>query len=296
MWALALLVSPMILGLRPLPPRSLWGSVAIVCAVASCAASQDGSYPWLVSHDAADGLAQRVPVPDGYVRTEVAPTSFGAWLRALPLKKGRPPVHLYDGRLKGNQEAHWAVVDIDTGDTDLQQCADAVIRLRAEYLFTQASPGTITFDFTSGDHAAFARWADGYRPHVRGNRVAWARDAKPTSGYAAFRDYLTTVFTYAGTASLAKELTAVADTNDVRIGDVFIHGGFPGHAVLVVDVAEQASTGKKVFLLAQGYMPAQEIHLLRNPAREDQPWYDAAIGPTLVTPEWTFTRHELRRF
>jgi hypothetical protein len=274
----------------------VWGSVAIVFGLATCAVSQDRRYPWLVSPDAANGLAQRIPVPDGFVRTETVPASFGAWLRSLPLKQGRPPVHLYDGRLKGNQEAHWAVVDIDTGDTDLQQCADAVIRLRAEYLFAQGSREAIAFDFTSGDHAAFARWADGDRPHVRGNRVSWSRDAKPASGYASFREYLNTVFNYAGTASLAKELSPVAEPRDLQVGDVFIHGGFPGHAVLVVDVAEQPRTGKKVFLLAQGYMPAQEIHVLRNPAREDQPWYDAALGATLETPEWTFRRHDLRRF
>ena len=52
-------------------------------------------------------------------------------------------------------------------------------------------------------------------------------------------------------------------------GDVFIKGGSPGHAVIVVDVAIYTQTGKKVFLLAQSYMPAQQIHILVNPATVD---------------------------
>ena len=50
----------------------------------------------------------------------------------------------------------------------------------------------------------------------------------------------------------------------VQPGDLLIHGGQPGHAVLVVDVAENSVTHQKFMLLAQSYMPAQSIHLLRN--------------------------------
>ena len=42
-------------------------------------------------------------------------------------------------------------------------------------------------------------------------------------------------------------------------------------------------------------MPAQQVHLLRNPAEGD-PWYPTAFGEALVTPEWTFRRDQLRRF
>ena len=44
-------------------------------------------------------------------------------------------------------------------------------------------------------------------------------------------------------------------------------------------------------------MPAQEIHILKNPNdRNMSPWYSATYGEHLVTPEWTFARGELRRF
>ncbi len=255
------------------------------------------AYPWLEAADPAQSLALRVAAPDGFERVPVDAGSFAAWLRHLPLKPGNPPVLLHDGRRKTNQEAHAAVVDIDVGSRDLQQCADAVMRLRAEYLFSRGAHAAIHFDFTSGDRADWTRWRDGWRPTVAGNRVAWARSAPLDASRHAFRGYLDTVFTYAGTRSLARELTPVPDPAAMRIGDVFIQGGSPGHVVLVADLAAPRGDGRRLFLLLQGYMPAQDIHLLRNPAEAAQsPWYAAGFGETLRTPEWTFRRSDLRRF
>jgi hypothetical protein len=237
----------------------------------------------------------RIAPPAGFTRTAQPAGSFGEWLRGLPLKAGRPPVHLHDGRLKGNQEAHWAVVDVDTGRKNLQQCADAVMRLRAEYLFAGGRADAVAFDFTSGDRAAFARWAQGERPVVSGDRVSWRRSAAKDGSYESFRRYLDVVFTYAGSASLARELVPVPQVQGVEPGDVFIQGGSPGHAVLVVDVAERAGSRERAFLLAQSYMPAQDVHILRSPGRPD-PWYVTDFGDELVTPEWTFRCTDLKRF
>ncbi len=253
-------------------------------------------YAWLSSYDPSNAIEVRIAPPPEFERVSLPAGSFGAWLRGLPLKPGRPPVYLYDGRPKRNQEAHWAVVEIDTGRGDLQQCADAVIRLRAEYLYAHGRRDDIAFDFTSGDEARFSRWAEGLRPVVDGRRVSWRRSGRAEGTYASFRAYLATVFTYAGSASLARELLPVRDASRIEPGDVFIQGGSPGHVVLVVDVALRRSDGRRVFLLAQSYMPAQEIHILKNPLSEAGPWYDAAFSGRLETPEWTFDAHHLRRF
>jgi hypothetical protein len=254
-------------------------------------------YPWISQPSAAERLAARIPPPAGFEREPLSPGSFGEWLRNLPLKQGRPAVRLYDGRLKSNQSVHVAVVDIDTGNRDLQQCADAVIRLRAEYLYSRHDTPAIHFNFTSGDAAHFSRWTEGYRPVVQGNRVTWQKSASPDASYRSFRSYLDTVFTYSGTASLERELRPVSDVRTLSAGDVFIQPGFPGHAVLIVDVARNVRTGRRVFLLAQSYMPAQDIHVLQNPAGGTLgTWYDADFGSTLRTPEWTFTAGQLRRF
>ncbi|MBN1917121.1 MAG: DUF4846 domain-containing protein [Verrucomicrobia bacterium] len=254
-------------------------------------------YTWLEDWKLSNATAERVPVPDGYRRTEAAAGTFADWLRHLPLKEGRPPVQLYDGREKANQDAHFAVIDIDVGDRDLQQCADAVMRLRAEYLYAKGDHETIHFNFTSGDRADFAEWAKGYRPTVTEDSVEWRQTAGEDRSYASFRKYLVIVFAYAGSASLSRELEPVEDVADMQIGDVFIKGGFPGHAVIVVDMAVDADSARKVFLLAQSYMPAQDIHILRNPANPDSnPWYPLDFGDQLITPEWTFSAGELRRF
>jgi hypothetical protein len=252
---------------------------------------------WTTADDSAATIERRIPVPVGWARVPLSPDSFGAWLRSLPLRPGRPPVRLHDGRLKSRTDVHHAVVDLDVGRRDLQQCADAVIRLRAEYLWWRSTPEAIGFRFTSGEIVPFSRWAAGERPIVRGERVRWTRSAAPDGSYSSFRRYLDTVFTYAGSASLEKELLRVPRVAEVEPGDVFIEGGFPGHAVLVLDVAVETATGRKAFLLGQSYMPAQEFHVLRNAAGPDHgPWYDADFGERLVTPEWTFRADHLRRF
>jgi len=87
----------------------------------------------------------------------------------------------------------------------------------------------------------------------------------------------------------------VRNPAQVRIGDVFIRGGFPGHAVIVVDVAENQQ-GQRIFLLAQSFMPAQQIHVLRNPTSSLTPWYLAKQHGPLATPEWLFDYRDLKRF
>jgi hypothetical protein len=270
----------------------------LICAVGLAAGAVGAaSYPWLKPGESCDALEERIAPPAGCVGVAAEAGSFGEWLRRLPLKKGAPPVLLYDGREKGNQSAHVAVVQMDVGGADLQQCADAVIRLRAEYLWSVGAAEKIAFRFTSGDEASYARWAHGFRPLVSGSRVAWGKTAAEDRSYKGFRAYLTTVFRYAGSYSLSREMRSVPRVRELRIGDVFIRGGFPGHAVIVVDLAEDGRSGARFFLLAQSYMPAQEVHVLRNPGDPALgPWYPLDFGERLVTPEWTFEKNELKRF
>ncbi len=255
------------------------------------------TYAWLESYDSSNAIAHRIAPPEGYQRIPSTANSFADWLQHLPLKPGRPMVYLYNGIEKPNQNAHFAVVDIDVGKKDLQQCADAVIRLRAEYLYSRKMYNDIHFNFTSGDRIDFMNWVKGYRPVVRGDAVNWLKSGITGASYKTFRQYLTEIFMYAGTLSLSEELKPVRDIQEMHIGDVFIQGGTPGHAILVVDMAADKTNGKKVFLLAQSFMPAQDIHILKNPTDHTlSPWYSLDFGDTLITPEWTFTKHDLKRF
>lgn len=274
--------------------------VLLLLVVAPHARAERVRYHWPHS-EGAESL-ERIAPPGEFVRVEVADGSYAAWLRGLPLKPGRGEVRLHDGRLKPNQTAHFAVLDIDPGKRDLQQCADAAIRLRAEYLLASGADD-VCFRFTSGDLASWRKWREGFRPKVAGSKVTWARTAGKDSGYGSFRAFLDQVFLYAGSASLGRDLKAVP-IDQLEAGDLFLQGGYPGHAVIVLDVARDAQ-GRTAFLLGQSYMPAQDVHVLRNPASGDgSAWYFAEPlrtpakdeEPALVTPEWTFSPPVLRRF
>lgn len=252
-------------------------------------------FSWKENYSSEAMLLHRIPPPAGYQRTTESPDSYADWLRHLPLQPPNTPVLLHNGERKGRQDVHEAVVDIDVGRADLQQCADAVMRLRAEFLYSKQAYANIHFNYTSGDKVSFDDWRQGRKPKVSGNRVTFSQKTGNTdNSYRNFKKYLIEIFKYAGTASLSKELKKVAIA-DMKIGDVFIQGGFPGHAVVVVDMAVNAE-GKKCFLLAQSYMPAQNIHILRNPADDAlTPWYSTSFGTTLYTPEWAFDKDQLRR-
>ncbi|WP_157558830.1 DUF4846 domain-containing protein [Microscilla marina] len=240
---------------------------------------------------------KEIALPAGYQRVTLVPSSFGSYLRNLPLKSS-PTVYLYNGHRKRNQQAQYAVLDVDVGKKNLQQCADAVIRLRAEYLYKNKLYSRIQFHFTNGSLASYAQWCKGFRAKVRGNKVRWVKTHGFDESYATFRQYLETVFMYAGSYSLNKELQKVPCIRDIQVGDVFIQGGFPGHAVLVVDVARHSRTGVLLFMLAQSYMPAQDIHILKNLNNKQlNPWYSVAqLRAELETPEWTFKKNNLKRF
>jgi hypothetical protein len=253
-------------------------------------------YSWMSDYSVSDALVNRIKVPAGYERVKAEKGSFEDWLRHLPLKAGAPQVMLYNGKPKYNQKVHAAVLNIDTGNKDLQQCADAVMRLRAEYLYSKKDFENLHFNFTSGDNIGFKKWSEGYRTQIKGNKVSWQKSANRDSGYKVFRSYMNTIFNYAGTSSLSKELKKVSDVKDVKAGDVFIVGGFPGHAVIVLDVCKN-NKGEKMFMIAQSYMPAQDIHVLKNfNDGSISPWYRAEFGSMLVTPEWTFSDQQLMRW
>lgn len=224
-------------------------------------------------------IQERFNTPKEYTRIALDDAHFGAYLRKLPLKAFNSKVKYFDGSEKYNNNVYISVVAMEIGTRDLQQCADAVMRLRGEYLFEQKRLNDIHFNFLSdGKPRYFTNYAKG------------------DHSYKKFRKYMNYIFAYANTASLRKELVKVTNIQDIQVGDVFIQQGNPfGHAVIVVDVAKNAQ-GEKIFMIAQSYMPAQETQILVNQRNKQlSPWYKAAAG-TIYTPEWTFESTDLRRF
>ena len=238
-------------------------------------------------------LKKRILVPNGYKRTKCKTDSLGDFLRNYSMKKDGSKVRLYDGSEKGNQNAHVAIFKLPIEAEDLQQCADSVMRVYAEYFWKTGQEERIKFHFVDGFLADYVSWRDGGRIQA-GGTTSWVNSASYDASYQNFKKYLRMVFAYAGTLSMEAESRKI-DISRLRIGDVFLKGASPGHVVMVVDVCKNAE-GKKAFLLAQGYMPAQEFHLLKNPRHEEDPWYyeEEVIYP-FETPEYTFEEGSLRR-
>ncbi len=130
-------------------------------------------------------IASRIKAPEGFSRLAAKENSFALYLRNLPLKPAHEKVHYFDGRIKENRGVYVAVVDMDIGKKDLQQCADAVMRLRGEFLFHSKQKEKIHFHFLS----------DG-KPH------SFTQFAKGDFSYANFIKYMELVFKRANTASL----------------------------------------------------------------------------------------------
>ena len=233
-------------------------------------------------------LETRFATPEGYKRTSAEESSLTVFLRGYALKDYGSPVLLFDGDDKRNQSAHAAVFTLPINDVDLQQCADSVMRIWAESYWSKGEYDKIAFHFTNGFLCEYSKWVEGYRVAIDGNDVYWTQSASYDDSYENFEDYLLKVFSYAGTLSMDSYESDTINLADMEVGDIIIKGGSPGHVVMVVDSCENAA-GEKAFLLAQGYMPAQEFHVIKNPAHAKDPWYyESEMTFPLRTAEYTF--------
>ena len=219
-----------------------------------------------------DGMTvqTRYNVPENYTRMTYSSQDFGYHLQQLPLKAYGEKVKYYNGKEKNTPQVYSSVVDLPIGTKDLHQCADAAMRLRADFLYQQKQYSAISFHFNDGKPRA-------YTDYVKGDYSA-----------QKYWNYLEHIFTYANTSSLKQQLQSVPK-NEVQIGDILLQSGTPyGHAVIVIDMA-QNEAGDRLVLLAQSYMPAQELQVLKNPYSTDgNPWY-RIDGDRIITPEWKFT-------
>lgn len=258
-------------------------------------------YPWGPTAEAEARLDARFPAPEGFTRGPTPDGSFASFLRTLPLRPAGSPVVDYRGDKLYDDGAHAniaAVVDLDVGKRDLQHCADAVIRLHAEWRYG-VGDRAIAYKSVSGQAIPYTRYLAGDRAVLSGKELVLApRGGPKRDDHVFFRDYLDDVFSWAGTASLERDAPRVP-FDDVRGGDFFVLSGTPfGHAVLVLDVARRED-GHVALLLGQSYMPAQSFHVLRPTASKSprEAWFILPRDATEVaTPFWKpFPRTALRR-
>lgn len=256
-------------------------------------AQVETSFAWNAITDG-DTLESRINTPLGYERSKVEEGSFGAFVRNYEMKADGSEVLLYNGHAKWGQGYHVAVFKLPIEDRDLQQCADSIMRFYGEYWYSRGEYDKIKFPMGGGFVGDFAKWSKGYGIGLKNEKLYWKKKAENDASYDSFVKFMRIVFTYSGTMHM-EDASHRIELKDARIGDIFIKGGSPGHVVMIADVCEDEQ-GHKAFLLAQGYMPAQEFHVIKNPAHEDDPWYyeDEIVYP-LETAEYTFPKECLKR-
>lgn len=243
-----------------------------------------------------NSIYTRVTIPESYKRISYDSLSFEYYIRHQKLKTFGAKVINYDGEPYFYQLGHVGVLDVDVPSNGLQQCADALMRLRSEYFWETNQKNKIGFEFTSGHYCSWKAYAEGFRPKINGNKVTFNKTASRDNSKANFYKYLNLIYTYSGTMSLNNELKEITSIKDLRIGDMLIVGGFPGHIIMIADIVENTN-GERLFLLIQGNTPAQSIHLLKNlDDASISPWYKLQLNSEISVPGFTFTNSKFVRF
>ena len=252
----------------------------------------------LIIDESKSTIRTRFAPPKGFSWVREEQGSFSEYLTFFPLHPPNLPVRDFNMVPIEKQYNHIAILNIDVGDKDLQQCADAWMRLYGEYLWSQKRFDEIGFHFTSGQFLSWNDYKSGIRTKEdRRKKVTFHKTGKVDDSYATFREYLNIIFRYAGTISLDKEAVPVRKNYEIKPGDFLITPGSPGHSVFVVGRV-RSSTGKYLYLLAESFMPAQDIHILRNPNNANlSPWYELDINaPKTVTAKYIFKPTSIKRF
>ena len=217
-----------------------------------------------VSNPAGRRCIGEISAPIGFERVAVAEGSFGEFIREFPIQKRGSHMEYFNGSTALGQYWGYAVLDLPMLSGS-EQCADVVMRMRAEYLWRSAQYNSIRFQSVTGENQKYGGGSD----------------------RKAFENYMRKVYANSNTSSLSGELPSKS-FKDIEPGDVFVYGApdarHYGHAVLVADVARNPVTGKTAIMLAQGSTPALTMHIIRNmfhPTRS--PWVILDSSPEGVS-------------
>ncbi|OIQ18154.1 DUF4846 domain-containing protein [Lacinutrix sp. MedPE-SW] len=253
------------------------------------------SHADLINKDSST-IKSRVKLPNGYKRILYKKGSFQEYLQNYNLKPFGSKIINFDDSEYYWQRGHIGILDLPVPKNGLQQCADALIRIRSEYLWDANRQDEIGFNFTSGHYCSWIEYAKGYRPKVSGNKVTFSKTATANYSKSNFYKYLNLIYMYSGTLSLSQELEPITNIKELKIGDMLIIGGSPGHIVMLADEAIN-NKNEKLFLLIQGNTPAQSVHLVKN--LEDSkisPWYNLKMNAVIPVSNYTFYNSKFVRF
>lgn len=256
-------------------------------------------YPWPRRNPVYESTCMRFPTPSGARRIHADDGSYAHWLRHLPLLPSGTPVRRYDGvELTWATSITAAVVDLDVGKEDLQQCMDTLIRLRAEYHWSQGRFNAIRFPYAGGIFFSFDEWCRGLRPRKNATgKQELAPTASPSDGRKSFQKYLRFLFAMTGTVHYPT--APRVSFNQLQPGDFFLEPSPSpqqlGHALVILDIARDPS-GRTWALIGQGFTPAQDFHILR--ASASSVWFELIPEKPMEFPSWAtpFTWNQVHRF
>ncbi len=239
-------------------------------------------------------VSTRFGVPEGYERVAVRKGSFGEYLRQYPLLPYGTVPKLFDGT------DHLTAPTVGVLDQAVisknQSEADAIMMLYAQYLYEQQLYDQISFDFYMTPKFAcdYQTWLTGQRLQPVGNKVEWylpEGNSEQTPNRQNFREYLRSVMMYANTASLKAQLSPTT-TASLAVGDVLIDHG---HAMLVMDVCRNETTGELRFICATGIASAGETYLLADEATQSV-WLTLEADGTFIKDGDVYAADCVRRF
>ena len=245
-------------------------------------------------------LETRINPPEGYARPHAMEGSLAAFLRAYPLRADGAQVLYYDGEIREDAQAA-AVFDVTLGSRNHEGPAGAMARLIAEYLYGEAEYDSISFTLGADFDFTFDTWRKGRVLDVQGSSVTWKNGGTDSDGEENFRDYLATLFVYISMSTLQEDLVQVedVDADETKVGDISLGTTKGGKktALMVADICQSEETGEKLMLLVQGGAPAQQLHIVENPADEElSPWYPCGFAADLKTPDASIPIEERYRY
>ena len=245
-------------------------------------------------------ISSMIQVPQDFIRPPFPATSLQSYLQTLPVKSYNSKVIKYDGYEK-HFNCYAAVLQTDLEITeDLIHGEHIIQYLRAQFLYKSEKYDMINYSYDDNRSLSFDQWGAGARFVWQDTIYVLDTIAAENYSYESFQKYMNTIFQNSSTNSIAMD-TRNIDYSELSIGDVLVQPKDfrnRGHAVFVVDMAVHPSTGEKLVLLAQGYMPSQDLHILKNTLEpEISPWYRVNDeSPYFATAQWTFRQKHARRF
>lgn len=223
-------------------------------------------YPWRKNSRAGQlpapvPLQSRFAAPQDFTRVAAKPGSIGHWLRMLPLAAEGTAVQDANGKATLVASAGHAAAVIDI-DMHAEESADALLRLHAEWRFSQGEADRIAYLSNSGRPLPFSRWLSGGRIVMKKRGWDWSPSASPASQqtYGDLRNFLDAAYQWVDPRALAIQGRTLG-ADDVESGDYFVHAGKDPTLVIVLDVAKNAN-GDPALLLGHVAAPHQNLYVM----------------------------------